>query len=327
MSISMKSQHVLGWDTKSWGLVLAAIAAIGLLPFLLDQYWLHVSIMILFYIMMASSWNLLAGYTGQVSLAHAAFAGVGAYTSGILAAKFGLHPLLGLPIGILLAAILGLGLGVLCIRMGGIYLTLTTLAFSEIIRLVINNEYEITRGTMGLQVPFLFGDYSKVTGFYVMMAATILVLFVIRKILYSDLGQSFRAIQNDEVAAASVGLPVVRIRVAAFVITAAMAGMAGSIYGHYLLLITPHINSLDMMFLVLAMAMIGGLGNYSGPIIGAIFLETLAEHIRVWGEFHVFIYGLVALAIVRFAPLGIVGSLTQYIHSRKMRAPEKETAL
>lgn len=327
MSISMKSQHVLGWDTKSWGFVLATIAAIGLLPFVLNQYWLHVSIMILFYIMMASSWNLLAGYTGQVSLAHAAFAGVGAYTSGILAAKFGLPPLLGLPIGILLAALLGFGLGILCIRMGGIYLTLTTLAFSEIIRIVINNEYEVTRGTMGLKVPFLFGDYSKVTGFYVMMVATILVLLIIRKILYSDLGQSFRAIQNDEVAAASVGLPVVRIRVAAFVITAAMAGMAGSIYGHYLLLITPHITSLDMMFLVLAMAMIGGLGNYTGPIIGAIFLETLAEHIRVWGEFHVFIYGLVALAIVRFAPLGIVGSLTQFIHSRKMRAPGKETAL
>jgi branched-chain amino acid transport system permease protein len=212
--------------------------------------------------------------------------------------------------------------------MGGIYLTLTTLAFSEIIRLVINNEYEVTRGTMGLKVPVLFGTYSKMTSFYVMMAAALLVVFVIRKILYSDLGMSFRAVQNDETAAASVGLSVFRIRIAAFVVTAAMAGMAGSIYGHYLLLITPHIPSLDMMFLVLAMAVIGGLGTFVGPILGAIFLETLAEQIRVWGEFHVLIYGLIALAVVRFAPLGIVGILNERFCAGENQTPRvvKESA-
>lgn len=326
MSDSRITRQWLGWDHKRWGAALAAVAAYALLPLMLEQYWLHVSIMILFYIMMASSWNLLAGYTGQISLAHAAFAGVGAYTSGILAAKYGLPPLLGLPLGVLLAAVLGLGLGLLCIRMGGIYLTLTTLAFSEIIRLIINNEYEITRGTMGLKVPFLFGAYSKVTSFYVMMAATLLVLFVIRRILYSDLGMAFRAVQNDETAAASVGLSVFRIRISAFVITAAMAGMAGSLYGHYLLLITPHIPSLDMMFLVLAMAVIGGLGTFAGPILGAVFLETMAEHIRVWGEFHVLLYGLIALAVVRFAPLGVVGSLQNRFSTGEAPPAAKEAA-
>ncbi|MEW5726135.1 MAG: branched-chain amino acid ABC transporter permease, partial [Thermodesulfobacteriota bacterium] len=259
------------------------LAAFSLLPLVLGQYWLHVAISGLFYVVMASSWNLLAGFTGQVSFAQAAFAGIGAYTSGILAARFGLHPLLGLPLGVAAAGLLSLGLGALCIRMGGIYLSLTTLAFSEIVRLVINNEYQFTRGTMGLKVPFLLGGYSKATAFYILFAAAMLILALIRLILNSDLGLSFRAVQNDETAASALGIPVVRIRIAAFVISGAMAGLAGSLYGHYLLLITPHIPSLDLMFLVLAMTVIGGLGTFAGPVVGAFFLKVLSEYIRVYG--------------------------------------------
>ncbi len=117
----------------------------------------------LFYVMMASSWNLLAGFTGQVSFGHAAMAGIGAYTSGILAVKAGVNPWIGVCAGTALAALLGLGLGALCLKMGGIYLSLATLAFSEILHIVIVNEYNVTRGTMGLQVPGLIADYSKIT--------------------------------------------------------------------------------------------------------------------------------------------------------------------
>lgn len=293
-----------------WPLIGGALFAT--LPLYLGQYWLHTAIVGLFYVMMASSWNLLAGYTGQVSFAHAAFAGIGAYTSGILAANMGIPSLVGLPIAVLLAAGLGFGLGALCIRMGGIYLSLTTLAFSEIVRIIITNEYEITRGTMGLKVPTLFGPYSKTLSFYVMLAAAVGMLWVIRWILQSDLGTSFRAVQNDEVAAASVGIPVVRVRILGFVISSAMAGLAGSLYGHYLLLITPHIPSLDLMFLVLAMTVIGGMGTFTGPILGALFLEVFSEYIRIYGEFHLLIFGLVALGIARFARMGIVGLLKEW---------------
>jgi len=288
----------------SWWTTLAVFITF---PFFLGDYWLHSAISGLFYVLMASSWNLLAGYTGQVSFAHAAFGGIGCYTSGILAAKLGLPPLLGLPIGVGLAAILSLGLGALCIRMGGIYLSLTTLGFSEIVRIVIQNEYEITRGTMGLKVPFLFGTYSKPVAFYTLLLATTGVLYLIHKILNSDLGLQFRAVQNDETAAGALGVPVIKIRLMAFVITGAIAGLAGSLYGHYLLLITPHIPSLDLMFLVLAMAVIGGLGTFAGPVIGAFFLEVLSEYIRIYGEYHVLIFALVALFFARFFPQGLVG--------------------
>ncbi len=301
-------------------LSLAVLAGVATFPLFLGQYWLHTAIVGLFYVMMASSWNLLAGYTGQVSFAHAAFAGVGAYTSGILSAKFGLPPLLGLPLGVALAALMGLALGSLCIRMGGIYLSLTTLAFSEILRIIITNEYEITRGTMGLKIPPLFGEYSKALCFYELLVAAVIILWIIRRILDSDLGTSFRAVQNDEVAAASLGIPVVRVRVTAFVITSAMAGLAGSLYGHYLMLITPHILSLDLMFLVLAMTVIGGIGTFVGPIIGAVFLELLSEYIRAYGEFHILIFGLVALAVARFAPEGLAGVWRKWLGRRRYSA-------
>jgi branched-chain amino acid transport system permease protein len=281
--------------------------AFCLLPIGLDDYRLHVVIVSLFYVMMASSWNLLAGYTGQVSFAHAAFAGIGAYTSGILCVKVGINPWMGIFLGMIMAGLLGLLVGLLCLKMGGIYLSLTTLAFSEILRIVITNEYEVTRGTMGLQVPALMTPYSKAAYLYVMLGATVLTLIVIHRITHSDMGLNFRAVQNDERAAASLGVHVVQVRVLAFTASSVLAGLAGGLYGHYLLLITPEIPSLDQQFFVLAMAVIGGLGSFLGPILGAFTLEILSEYIRAYGEYHVLAFGLVALGMARFCPNGLVG--------------------
>ena len=292
-------------DTAPWLITLVAFA---FLPLTLGPYWLHSAIVGLFYVMMATSWNLLAGFTGQVSFAHAAFAGIGCYTTGILSTKLGLHPLIGLPLGVALAALLSLGLGILCIRMGGIYLSLTTLGFSEIVRIIIQNEYEITRGTMGLKVPFLAGTYSKATAFYIMLVVAATMVWLVRWIVNSDLGLRFRAVLNDEIAAGSLGVSVVKVRVTAFVISGAMAGLAGSLYGHYLLLITPHIPSLDMMFHVLAMAVIGGLGTLAGPVVGAFLLEVLSEFVRHFSDkYHILVFACVALLFARFAPQGLVG--------------------
>lgn len=291
---------------RSFGLALILFLAL-LPPFLLNQYWLHVAIISLFYVMLASSWNLIAGYTGQVSFAHAAFAGVGAYASGMLALYGGVHPAAGILVGSLAAGLLGAALGGLCIRMGGIYLSLTTLGFSEILRIVITNEEQWTRGTMGLQVPGFFTHYSKTSYYFLFLAVAVVILFLIRTILSSDMGLAFRAVLNDELAAATSGINTVRVRLLAFTFSSAMAGMAGGLYGHYLMLITPDIPSLGQMFLVLAMAVIGGMGSFVGPILGAFLLEVLSEYIRIYGEYHLLLFGLVALAIARFAPEGIVG--------------------
>lgn len=285
-----------------WVIILAIFP-----PYFLSQYWLHVMIISLFYVMMASSWNLIAGYTGQVSFAHAAFSGVGAYMSGMLAVNLGIAPWIGILIGTAISALLGLGLGFLCIRMGGIYLSLTTLGFSEILRIIITNEDKWTRGTMGLQVPGFFAEYSKTTYYYLFLLVAILFLVIIYWIIHSEMGLSFRAVLNDELAASSSGIDTIRVRISAFTISSAMAGMAGGLYGHYLMLITPDIPSLGQMFLVLAMAVIGGMGSFVGPIVGSFALEILSEYIRIYGEYHVLLFGLVALAVARFAPEGIMG--------------------
>ncbi len=292
---------------KHWWIPILAVVAI-LPPFALSQYWLHTMIISLFYVMMAASWNLLAGYTGQVSFAHAAFSAVGAYVSGMLAVFLGLSPWLGIIVGTAIAALLGFGLGFLCIRMGGIYLSLTTLGFSEILRIIITNEESWTRGTMGLQTPGLFAEYSKTNYYFVFLVAAVGMLIFIHRLIRSEWGLTFRAVLNDEVAASSSGINTIRVRVLAFTLTSAMAGLAGSLYGHYLMLITPDIPSLGQMFLVLAMAVIGGMGSFAGPIIGSFVLEILSEYIRVYGEYHVLLFGLVALAVSRFAPEGIMGT-------------------
>jgi branched-chain amino acid transport system permease protein len=303
---------------KRWWLA-AALAVFAVLPWALGTYHQHILIVSLFYVMMTASWNLLAGYTGQVSFGHAAFAGIGAYVSGILAVKAGVDPWLGVCAGTLMAAVFGFLVGLLCLKMGGIYLSLTTLAFSEILHIIINNEYEITRGTMGLQVPGLILQYSKLTYFYIFLAATILTLFVVHRLISTNVGLNFRAVQNDERAAESLGVDVVRVRVLAFTVSSALAGMAGALYGHYLLLITPQIPSLDQQFLVLSMAVIGGLGSFFGPIIGAFGLEMLSEYIRAYGEYHVLAFGLVALVVARFAPKGVVG-IWQTLRERRRQA-------
>jgi branched-chain amino acid transport system permease protein len=193
--------------------------------------------------------------------------------------------------------------------MGGIYLSLTTLGFSEILHIIITNEYEFTRGTMGLQVPGLIANYSKSAYLYIFLAGTLITLVVIYKLIHSNVGLNFRAVQNDERAAASLGVNVVRVRVLAFTISSALAGLAGALYGHYLLLVTPEIPSLNQQFLVLSMTVIGGMGSFVGPIVGAFVLEVLSEYIRAYGEYHVLVFGLVALLMARFFPKGLVGLL------------------
>jgi branched-chain amino acid transport system permease protein len=298
-------------DGKKISLLILLLVLAIFPPLVLSQYWLHVMIISLFYVMMASSWNLLAGYTGQVSFAHAAFAGVGAYVSGMFSVFLCLSPWAGIAVAGIAAGILGFGLGFLCIRMGGIYLSLTTLGFSEILRIIITNEDKWTRGTMGLQTPGFFAEYSKTSYYFLFLIFAVLMLILIYKLIHSEWGVTFRAVLNDEVAASSSGINTIQVRILAFTLTSAMSGLAGGLYGHYLMLVTPDIPSLGQMFLVLAMAVIGGMGSFAGPIIGAFVLEILSEYIRTWGEYHVLLFGLIALTMARFAPEGITGVLAK----------------
>jgi branched-chain amino acid transport system permease protein len=292
--------------------LIATLFIFGLgIPWIFPEYWLHVSIIALYYVILGSSWNLIAGYTGQITFAHSAFAALGAYTSALATgAAIGLSPWFTILLATFVSGAFGMCLGLFCLRMGGIYLSLASLAFSEAVRMVLTNEDQWTRGTMGLNVVPFFSEYSKIGSYYVFFFATALVLLILSKVIHSDLGLRFRAVLNDEAAASSYGVRVTQIRVLAFTVSSAIAGFGGALYAHYILLITPDLGSLDQMFLILAMAVIGGLGTFWGPVVGAILLQVLAESLRPIGQYHLLVFAVLALLVVKLAPSGILGRRT-----------------
>src|SRR5438093_6888955 len=184
------------------GLALAVYAALAWLPWAVSEYHLHVLVTSFYYVVLAIGWNLLAGYTGQFSLAHHTFAGVGAYTSALLVLHAKVPIVVGVAAGVALAALLGWGLGTLCLRMRAIYLALATWAFAESMRLFVAVEYQITRGDLGLKAPLLFGTPHPTPYYYLFLGLTLAALLVAWQILHSRVGSYLRAIRDDEEAAA-----------------------------------------------------------------------------------------------------------------------------
>jgi branched-chain amino acid transport system permease protein len=271
-----------------------------------SSYALHVGIISLYYVLMSSSWNWIAGSTGQSTYSHAAFASLGAYMSALLGIQLGGSLVFSIAFAFGLGVFLGSALGVLCLRLTGTYLALVTLAFSEVVRLIITNEDQWTRGALGLQVPPLFEDFSKVSAMRLFLVVNVFVLALLLCFRKSRWGLWFRSIMADEVAAASLGVNTRFYRTFAFSISSGIASLSGALYGHYLGLISPDLGSLSQMFLILAMTLLGGLGTFWGPVIGAIILEVFSEQFRVFGEHHVLVFGVVTLLMYRFRSEGLV---------------------
>lgn len=295
-----------GGAALRWGLASTCVAAALLLPWGLSSYSQHIAVVSLYYVMLASSWNLLAGYTGLFSLAHHAFAALGGYTSGLLVVRAGVPIPLALAAAIGLSGTVGYLLGLLTLRMRAIYLALATWAFAESLRLVIAAQYELTRGDLGLRVPHLFGTSSPLPHYYVFLGGAVLTVGVIGLLLRSRIGYRLRAIRDDEEAAEATGIDTVRWRKLAFAISSAMAGIAGAAYGHYIGLLSPVSIKFGEMALIIIMVIIGGLRTLAGPIIGAIFLEVLSEGLRLSGELRMVLFAFLVLVLMRLYPGGFV---------------------
>jgi branched-chain amino acid transport system permease protein len=288
---------------------LLPIIFLAALPMALSRYWIHVTIITFYYIILATSWDLLAGYSGQISFGHAAFASIGAYTAAMLAIDFSVPTAIALIAGAMVACLIAAALGAACVKMGGAYLALTALGFSELVRLVLVNEREYTRGPMGLHVPPLFEGQTTFTYYYVQLAMTVISVIAMYKILYSQRGLVFKAILNDEVAAGALGVDVVRERLFAFSIAGFFAGLAGALYAFYIGLITPSMGALLETFNAVSMTVIGGYGTLIGPLIGAPLLYISSELLRAYGELRYLTFGILVIIVIRFAPEGLVGLL------------------
>ena len=285
----------------------AGLAALVLgFPFLVNAYWLSVGVLAIFYAIVAASWALLAGYAGQFSFGHMAFVSLGAYTSGLLVVSFGVPIPLGIAAGIVMCALVGSGIGFVCLRMRGPYLALFTVAFSEVLRIVIVSENEVTGGSGGLEVPPLFHIRTDMPYYYLGLVLLGGSLAIMLALVQSRWGLFFRAIRENEEAAAASGVKVVRFRIIAFAISSSFAGLAGGFFGHYIGILTPDIGSVDQMGLVVAMAVIGGAESIIAVTIGALGLEFLIEALRSYGQWRLVLFGALLLLTMRFARNGLL---------------------
>ena len=298
--------HISG-EAKAGALFVVFLAVLPLLG--LQEYWIHIITVGFFYAVMASSWSFLVGYVGRISFAHAAMAGLGAYASAMLS-TWGQMPLvISIPAGGMVAGVAGLAIGRICLKLHGAYLGLTTIAFAEILRITVTAEYEVTKGSLGLKAPAFFDTASKLPNYYLFLFFMVSALLVMWLILRSRIGLFFASIREDEDAAISLGVKVVRYKILAFSISSLIAGLAGAFYAHFIQLVTPSMMSLQEMGLILAMAVSGGFANIFYAAFGGLALEIILEALRDFGGWRMVLFAVVVIAVLRFAPNGVVGEL------------------
>lgn len=287
-------------------LPLLFLGAVALVPLgLSDPYWLGILIVSMYFALISSGWNLLAGYTGQFSLAPAAFAMLGAYTTGLLCHYLGISPWLGIAAAVVASAVIGAVLALVVMRLSGAYLALTTLSFAEIARLIIANSYDFTRGDLGLGVPGVFE--SRVADYYLFVAALLVVVIGLMLLLHSPAGLFLKSIRDDEVAAASRGVDVVFWKTVAFTVSNAVAGLAGALYAHFSQLISPELGLITQTGLVICMVVIGGMGTLIGPLAGALIVYLLSEALREVGGVQLIVFALIVILFARFFREGLAG--------------------
>lgn len=298
-------------------LLLALLAA----PWLLPNYWLAQLTFVLIYAIVAVGLMLLSGYTGLFSIGHAAFMGVGAYTEAVLAARGWPFPL-SMLVAVVLSAGVGVIVGLPALRVKGLYLGIATLAFGFIVEEVLARWESVTGGNAGKAVgkPSAFGwSIDSAEGFYFLcLICTVTCTLIVLNVLRSPTGRAFVAIRDSEISAQSMGIHLARYKSLSFAISAALAGLAGTLYAHKLRFISPEQFSLVQSVDLLLMVVIGGLGSIHGAFLGAIFLiglpqaiaqakDYLPETISQSAGLQTVVYGICLVAFVIFEPMGIYG--------------------
>ena len=289
--------------------ILVAAVLLLFVPLVASNFVVHVVTISFYYVILAASWNLLAGYTGQFSLAHHAFAAVGAYTSGLLGYHWGISAWIGIPAGALLAGAMGYGLGRLVLRMRTIYLAIATWAFAETVHVYLTADYTFTRGELGLSVKSLYGTLNPTPYYFTFLGLTVLVLLGLRAMIDSPIGYFMRAIKDDELRAKSLGIDTTKVKVRVFSISSAIAGLAGAVYGHYIVTLTPQMLDFSEMAKIVVMVVIGGFGSFVGPVVGAAPVNIALTYLASFGEWNLAVFSLIVIVLMRFSMEGIAGLL------------------
>ena len=295
---------------------LAAVGGAALLPVLLPHpFVLTIATQAVIWALLAASWDLLSGYTGQISFGHAGFFALGAYGAAVSTKQAGVSPWLGLLVGAGVAAAIGLLTGFPALRLRGHYLALVTLGLAEIIRLVAQNWLDLTGGPFGIHDFRSFpglpaGALLHRQAMYVVVVAIVVasVAIMYQVCERTSAGQAFRAIREDEVLAQTLGIDTTRYKLLAFTLSSGFAGLAGGLYAYYVQLVSPVVAGAATTSLVIGMVVFGGLGTLWGPVLGALLLYGVYEGLRFVGVvYNLVAVGLVIMVFVIFFPRGLAG--------------------
>jgi len=310
---------------RIYGLLLVGLVALLILPQFLSSYVLGIFILIFFYAYLGQSWNILTGYTGMISLGHSLYVGIGAYVSAYLAMAAGISPWIGMWIGGVCAALVGLAIGYLGFRFGlrGVYFVLLTIAFAEIGRLIFLHLKAFGSFQGFFITPrFAFANLQfkgNLPYYYIGLGYVVFSLIVVRLLERSKIGRYMVALREDEDAAESLGVDVFKYKMIAIFISAFMTSLAGAFYANYLYYLHPGtIMSMAFSIEIVLRPIIGGMGTVLGPVIGSFLITPLSELSRSYFSqagyegLHLVIYGFLLVAVVLFFPRGIISYVRKW---------------
>ena len=307
------------YKTLSSPVLWGVLALAALLPLGLSNYYLHIVILSLIYVALASSWNIVGGMAGQISLAHSLFIGIGAMLSSALLLKFGINMWLGLLISAVTSAALGAIIAWIDFRfrLGHLSFVLITLAFAEMGGIIVEG-WDFLGGASGLMLPRDTGNYLAFQfgggrgAYWVMLALAAICVLTNVAILNAPLGYYLRTIRDNEKAAQAIGVNILRYKIAAMVISAALASVVGTAYVRYMTFADPYLLISPVITIeIVLFATVGGLGRAYGPALGALLLVPLGEILRgklgsTLPGLHYFIYGVVVIAVILLTPRGLL---------------------
>lgn len=290
-----------------------------------DPYLLRILILTSIFAILAASWDLLSGFTGQMNFGHALFFGVGAYGAALLNLHLDLPPWGSIPLGALGAVVAGLIIGIPCLRLRGTYLALTTLAFPIILLGIVFAIPEITGGELGISgIDRLVR--SRVAQYYIAVIVMVVLVTVMWKITDSNMGIIFHAIREDEVAVRASGINTTRYKLMAFCLSGFFAGVSGGLYAHFMRIAGPSTLEVSMSFQVVIWAVFGGVVTIWGPVGAVFILFPLLEFFRFWPEFRMLLFAIVILLILLFMPQGLLPWIRDKIESECPRCKIRNVA-
>lgn len=311
---------------------LVLLALLLVLPLVVrEPYYQHLLILVLLWVTIGTGWNLLAGYTGQVSFGAAGFFGVGAYTAGLLSHHLGVSAWWGMALGGLVAVVIAFPFGWITFPLRGAYFALGSLALGEVMRQVATSWESLTEGMVGILIMQTF--ISKLPYYYIALALAVGSIVLVHLVTRSKLGYYFVSIREDQDAAASIGINTTKYKMVSLAMHAFLTGMAGALYMNYMGFIDPHVvfSLHDISIMAILVAIVGGVGTLYGPAVGALIMVALQEVFRTAGfgglkalsdamgggfmtvvtkyvsQAHVLAFGILVVVVIMSLPNGVVG--------------------